>query len=238
MEYSTDGIHPSRTFAFTGPSFLVELGLLFMARIFFFVDGFNLYHALNYFSGAPDRNRYRKYKWLSLAKLAECFARKADKIVGIEYFTTLATWDPAKVARHRVFIKAQISEGVSVVYGEFKLRDKRCRLCGRVYQAHEEKQTDVNIAVRLLQLAFQDQYDKAVIVSGDTDLLPALKAVQRVFPGKEVGVVIPIGKASEDLKKQASFHYKMKEQHLISSQLPDTVVLSDGSLLHRPSTWK
>ena len=210
-----------------------------MARVFFFVDGFNLYHALDFFAGAKDHHRYRKYKWTSLTSLARCYLTdKRDTIAGIEYFTTLATWDQHKVARHQDFIKAQINEGVSVVYGEFKLRDKRCTLCKRIYQAHEEKQTDVNIAVRLLQLAFQNHYDKAIIISGDTDLLPAVRAVQRTFPGKPIGVVIPIGKASEDFKKQANFHYKMKEFHLSSSRLADPLILSDGTVLHCPATWR
>ena len=180
-----------------------------MARIFFLVDGFNLYHALDRFEGAPDSDRYHKYKWISLTRLASCYLTKKDVIAGIEYFTTLATWDPDKVARHRLFIKAQENEEVAVVYGEFKRKDRTCRFCHRPFRSVEEKQTDVNIALRLFQLAIQDRYDNAIIISGDTDLLPAIKAVQSTFPSKQIGVVIPIGRALEDMKKQADFHYKM-----------------------------
>lgn len=168
-----------------------------MARIFFFVDGFNLYHAFD------AHARYRKYKWIGLSKLCACYVvDKKDAISGIEYFTALVTWDPGKVARHNIFIKAQENEGVKVVYGEFKRKDRKCKLCHKIFRTFEEKQTDVNIAIRLFQLAIQDRYDKAIIVSGDTDLLPAIKAVQTTFPSNQVGVVIPIGRASEDLKQQ------------------------------------
>lgn len=209
-----------------------------MARIAFLVDGFNLYHALDHLSGAADHERYHRYKWLSLTKLANCFITKKDRIVAIEYFTTLATWNHEKVARHKLFIRAQESEGVLVVYGEFKRKDRRCPLCKQRFSTFEEKQTDVNIALRMFQLAVQDKYDKVVIVSGDTDLIPAVRAVQATFPSKEVGVVIPIGRASEDLKRQANFYYRMKEHHLASSRFPDTLKLSDGSALNCPEDWR
>lgn len=209
-----------------------------MAKIYFFVDGFNLYHALDNLPSGKDHKRYHKYKWISLTQLVRCFITKQDVIAGIDYFTTLATWDAGKVARHLLFIKAQENEGVNIIYGQFKRKDKYCLLCKKWFVSVEEKQTDVNIALRLFQLAVQDRYDRAVIISGDTDLLPAVKAVQTTYPGKSIGVLIPIGRASDDFKKQADFHHKMKEKHLASSVLPDPLTLKDGTVLNCPANWK
>lgn len=203
-----------------------------MPRIHFFVDGFNLYHALDARAG------YKKYKWINLWKLCSCFVTTKDTLVGVEYFTTLATWNREKAERHKIFIRAQEAQGVSVIYGEFKRKDRKCRICNQTYQSFEEKQTDVNIALRLFQLAVQDRYDKAIIVSGDTDLIPAVKAVRSTFPSKQTGIVIPIGRASEDFKKQADFHYKMKEKHLQSSRFEDNVTLRDGTILSCPLSWR
>lgn len=210
----------------------------FMSKVVFFVDGFNLYHALDYFEHASDHKRYHKYKWISLRRLARCYVTQKDSIQEILYFTTLCTWDLPKADRHKLFIRAQEHEGVSIVYGQFKRKDRTCRLCGRTFQTFEEKQTDVNIAIVLFQYAIKDLYDKAIIVSGDTDLIPAIKAVQSTFPQKQIGVVIPIGRASEDMKLQADFHHKMKERHLQSSRLPDTLALPDKSTLICPPTWR
>jgi uncharacterized LabA/DUF88 family protein len=193
-----------------------------MAKICFLIDGFNLYHAL------AAHKRYTKYKWVSFAKLCSCFVTKADSVAGIEYFTTLATWDPQKVVRHKIFIKAQENDGIRIICGSFKRRDRKCMLCKRVYRTFEEKKTDVNIAIRLFQLAIEDGFDKAIIVSGDSDLLPAMKAVQATFPSKPIGVVVPIGRASEELIAASDFHYRMKEKHLLSSRFPDTITLRDG----------
>lgn len=214
------------------PASLWSWALFFMSKVYVLVDGFNLYHAL-------DTNpAYHPCKWLSLTKLAKCFILGRDALQGVEYFTTLATWDPAKVVRHRLFIKANEAEGVRVTYGEFKRKQRKCPECKSLIKTFEEKQTDVNIALRLFELAVQDRYDKAIIVSGDTDLIPAVKTVQKTFPGKKIGVVIPIGRASEDLKAQTDFHHRMKVQHILSSRFEDILTLTDGSVLECPECWR
>lgn len=146
-----------------------------MAKYIFFVDGFNLYHAVDYYTLGADHFRYRKYKWLNLYKLASLYVGRLDTLEKVILFTAFATWDPGKVARHKLLIRANESVGVEVVYGEFKRKDKLCRLCKRRSPSFEEKQTDVNIALSLFRLAVTDQCDRAVIISGDTDLIPAIK---------------------------------------------------------------
>lgn len=197
------------------PAALWRWVLFFMAKVYVFIDGFNFYHALD------DVRAYHRFKWTNLRKLAGAYVLGSDILEGIEYFTTLATWDAAKVARHQLFIRANEEQGVVVTYGEFKRKERFCGLCHRKFWSREEKQTDVNIALRLLELAVQDRYDKGIIVSGDTDLIPVIKVVHRTFPQKKIGVVIPIGRASEDLKRQADFHHKMKVKHLNSSRFDD-----------------
>jgi len=161
-----------------------------------------------------------------------------DSVEQVLLFTAFATWDPKKVARHRLFIRANESAGVSVVYGEFKRKDKYCRLCKRQFHSFEEKQTDVNIALELFRRAYLGEYDRAVLISGDTDLIPAIKAVRATFPQKQIGVIIPIGKSSEDLVKHADFRFRMKEHHLASSRFPNMVQLSGTATLECPLTWR
>lgn len=209
-----------------------------MAKIVFLIDGFNLYHALDYTESDPNHFRYQRYKWLNLRKLASLYVGRLDTLQEVILFTALATWDPGKVTRHKLFIRANESVGVSVVYGEFKRKDRKCRLCGKKYSAFEEKQTDVNIALTLFDLAVKDKYDRAIIVSGDTDLIPAIKAVRSTFPHKQIGVIIPVGKASNDMIKTADFRFKMRELHLASSRFPDQIILPDRSTLDCPPNWK
>ncbi len=45
-----------------------------MKKVAFFIDGFNLYHAIN------DDERYKKYKWLDLNSLAKKFITHDESI--------------------------------------------------------------------------------------------------------------------------------------------------------------
>jgi uncharacterized LabA/DUF88 family protein len=203
-----------------------------MSRVSFFIDGFNLYHAI------AAEERFRPYRWLDLTKLAQCFVRPQDKLTAVFYFTALATWDAEKVARHRLFIRAQEVYGVKTIFGEFRKKTKRCRICHKTFWTTEEKETDVNIAIQLLEQALKDTYDIAMVISGDSDLLPALRAVKRNYPNKSFGIVIPPGREAELLKKEADFNRKIKFKHLESCRLPDSIKLSNGTTLDCPEKWR
>jgi uncharacterized LabA/DUF88 family protein len=202
-----------------------------MTKVICFIDGFNLYHALNY-------QRFTKYKWLDLSKLTQCFLTKYEHVENIYYFTALATWSPTKINKHKIYIKALQSKSVQTVYGEFKRKTKFCTLCKKYFPTFEEKQTDVNIAIYLLRLAMQERYEKAIIISGDSDLIPAIKSVQKTFPTKKIGIVLPIGRASESLKNIADFHMKMKEKHLTTSLLNEEILLTNNQKIICPHEWK
>ncbi len=208
-------------------------GFLFfkMKKIIFFIDGFNLYHAIK------DIKR-NEYKWLDLDKLARSFIKKDEAIVDVYYFTALAHWNPDKVKKHRVYIKALETVNVKTVYGQFKRRSKVCPVCGRKYWTHEEKKTDVNIAIHLFKLSIENKYDKAFIISGDSDLVPSIRAVKESFPKKEIGVIVPIGRSALDLKSNCDFYMKIKKGHLNSCLFPDKIERRDDSVIIRPSTWQ
>jgi uncharacterized LabA/DUF88 family protein len=195
------------------------------------VDGFNLYHALDWFDGGEteeENRRYRRYKWLSLTKLAKSLLNsESDELVGVDYFTAVPSWDIGKQTRHRFYIRAQEAEGVTVTRGAFRDKDVICKAsCKGPFTVRVEKQTDVNIAVKLVDLAYQNAFDKVLLISGDTDLIPAINLVRHRFPGKEVIAVLPIGKRalSADVRQACNSEIKMNEQHLRDSQLPETVV--------------
>ena len=63
-----------------------------MSRLYFFIDGLNLYHALDHVEAVPDPKRLHRFKWASLTKLCDCYRiNKKDTIVGVEWFTTLVS---------------------------------------------------------------------------------------------------------------------------------------------------
>jgi len=204
-----------------------------MRRTVFFIDGFNVYHALQ-----KDRH-YHKYKWLNYEALPKALVSKDNQIVNIFYFTAYTEWDAAKKARHQSYVKALQLNGIKTIFGKFKLRDKTCTVCKKTYKTFEEKQTDVNIAIALFNSALRDEFDTAMLMTGDSDLVPAVEAVKIAFPAKQIGLVIPIGRSAEELKNACDFHIKMKEKHLRTCQLPDEIALdaTKNITLKRPASW-
>src|SRR5689334_2473890 len=68
-------------------------------RAAFYVDGFNLYHAI-------DDLRDQRLKWVNLKSLCASFLRPDDILVSVNFFTALNRWDKAKRARHLDYIRA------------------------------------------------------------------------------------------------------------------------------------
>ena len=211
-----------------------------MSRYCFYIDGFNVYHALNDIRGGQKRGNfpYRRYKWLNYRKLAESVIGSNDSINGIYYFTAFARWKPSQVIyRHKQYIKALRTVGIETIYGRFMKKYSKCHICNKEFLTHEEKQTDVNIALKLLGDAIEDRYDKALIISADSDLLPAIRAVRKYAPEKEIGVMFPIGRDGYDLKNGTDFRRHMKEKLLEACQFPDEIKVGDN-IIKKPVSWQ
>jgi len=203
----------------------------FMKKVVFFIDGFNFYHSILF----PPK--FHKYKWLDFNKLASLFIQRNEQIEEIYFFTALTNWNRAKVDRHQILINALESVGIKTVYGQFKPKDIECKICKRVFKKHEEKQTDVNIAVYLFKCAIEDRFDRAYILTADSDLKPAITILKDQFPNKEIYVMFPLGRKSNELKDVCDQHIKIKEKHLKSCIFPCTLVMDDGTQLIRPPSW-
>ena len=206
-----------------------------MDRVVFFIDGFNLYHSIIDYNS--KKSTLFDYRWINLRKLSECFIGKNTKLEKIYYFTALASWNPQKVKRHQLYIKALLYNNISIIYGKFRKKTRKCRICHGIYKCHEEKQTDVNIAIKLLSSAFENKFDTAYIISGDSDLIPSINEVQQIFPNKKICVIIPIGRSAYELVQVSDRHMKMKEKHLNSSLFPLEIKLESGESINCPKEW-
>lgn len=203
-----------------------------MAKVMFFIDGFNVYHSLK------DDLKYHKYLWLDFSALAQRFTRRQDTISGVYYFSSYATWKPHSMKRHTMLIDALKSRGVGVVMGKFKEKDRYCKKCGATFKAREEKQTDVNIAVYLFKEALANSYDTAIIMTNDTDLVPAIEGLKSVYPWKKVGVLFPIDRWAKELTDVCDFWRKVEKKDLSKSQFPNQVLIPINVILTRPKSWK
>jgi uncharacterized LabA/DUF88 family protein len=198
-------------------------------RVACFIDGFNLYHAIDNL-GRPH------LKWLDLRQLMSVFTDPArHEVTAVFYFSAFATWRPAPYERHRAYVAALRATGVTPVMGHFKIKDRKCPDCGHEWEGHEEKETDVNAALWLLDEAYRDNYDDAFIVSRDSDLAPAVRMVRARFPAKRLKVIAtPRLRHSKELAQAVgnpNHLAAIKEIHLERSLLPERIVGTAGQVL-------
>jgi len=215
-----------------------------MADVVALIDGFNLYHALDGRSHYGGGYPYHKYKWIDYSELARCFVPRSDWLVEVVLFTASPPWPGAdgKRKRQAALIDANRDLGVLVVWGRFRPVDKVCTLevphARIVYPTYEEKRTDVAIAVGLVGRAYRKAYDKAVIISGDSDLIPAIQEAKTAHPNGAIISVVPIEHRGQALKNEVDLQIAMKAKHLAASRLPDPFTLRSGQVVHCPQSWK
>lgn len=94
--------------------------------------------------------------------------------------------------------------------------------------------TDANIATQILPDVYKDKYDMAMLVSGDSDLVPPIQAIHENFSDKRVFVAFPQKRFNNSLAIVARGSLIIGRKKLVQSQFPDEVVKSDVYLLHRP----
>lgn len=150
-------------------------------RVIAYVDGFNLYFGMK-----EDGN---EFLWLNIQQLASSLLKQGQELIFTKYFTSRVRNNPDKEKRQKTYIEAVETLSLCKIhYGHYQFQIEECRKCGHTYPYSNEKMTDVNIAVEILSDAYLDKYDMALLITGDSDLVPAIKAVHSVFKNKRVFV--------------------------------------------------
>ena len=205
------------------------------SRVIVYIDGFNLYY------GLKSRGWKRLY-WLDPYMLATNLLRSGQSLVGVKYFTARILPNPSDPLKHRrqaIWLEAIESlDRARVFYGHFLPKERRCNSCGATWMSHEEKMTDVNIAVELLRDSYDDVFDTALLISADSDLTAPVEAVLARCPTKRIVVVSPPHRQSKKLESVASATFRLGRKVLQDSQFMDQVAKPDGFVLRRPPSWK
>jgi uncharacterized LabA/DUF88 family protein len=204
-----------------------------MIRVACFIDGFNLYHSLKAL-------HLQHLKWVDLRKLMKRqISGRSETITDVYYFSAYAYWLAPQAIRHQEYVKALQASGVTTILGQFKEKDRHCSSCGTQWKGHEEKETDVSIALYILNEAYKDAYDKALVVSRDSDLKPAVSMVRALFPKKEIVIVAPPNKGhSNDLIAVASGKRKINVRQVEQCLLGPAILDAAGNVIAtRPARY-
>ena len=213
-------------------------------RVIAYIDGFNLYFGMR-------ESGLRRCYWLNLQALAVSLLRPGQVLVATKYFTARITGGrpgdapvrertlDRKRKRQSDFLEAlNTLPDFEMFEGHFLGKDVRCLSCRASWRTHEEKMTDVQIATEMLEDAYDDRLDTALLVSADSDLVPPMRAIRRRFPRKRIVVCFPPGRSSVQLKKAAHASLMISEDQLDAAQFREEVTKPDGFVLRRPERWR
>ncbi len=206
-------------------------------RTIVYIDGFNFYYG---------QLKGTHGKWLDVEALFRRSLGPQNLLVRIKYFTARVQPTPSNPQvniRQDTYLRALQAHcpTVEVYFGHFlrhrvSMENANPPPSRVSVWKNEEKGSDVNLALQLLNDAWLDRFDCAVVVSNDSDLAEALRLVKQQHK-KLIGLVTPGAprrKTSQQLKRFADFVKPVRRWALEESPLPNPI---PGTHLHKPSLW-
>lgn len=198
-------------------------------RLIAYVDGFNFYYGLR-------EAGLHRHKWLNIHRMCESLLKPEQSLKLVRYFTSQVSGKAER--RQSNYLEALTTVGgVEIEYGHFLKTAIRCYRCQNTWKKPEEKKTDVNISVRMLEDAYDDLFDIALLISGDSDLVPPVESIHKRYSDKKVIIAKPPCRRSEQLDQAAHGTFRISNATIRQNRLPDPVIRSDGRKLYAPSTW-
>jgi uncharacterized LabA/DUF88 family protein len=192
-------------------------------RTTIYVDEFNLYYGCL---------KNTNYKWLNLEVLFSNILEDHHSIDRICYFTARFKEYSNDLNAHLLQMAylnvLESLPNLEVIYGRFVSHNVRMPLVTpppntvEVIKT-EEKGSDVNFSVHLLNDAWEDRYECAVLVTDDSDMAEAMRLVKSQFSKKKLGLITPRGRPTSELRKYADFKKTIRDDDLKTAQFSNPV---------------
>ncbi|MAH06785.1 hypothetical protein CMI38_00880 [Candidatus Pacearchaeota archaeon] len=187
-------------------------------RVSIFIDGRNFYH--------EAKNLKKGGLKIRLQDIVQKLVGNRELITAFYYNTLLdRKYDPKRYESHNKFIN--IVKG----FPKFKvvLCDWRKIIGEEGTVRYDTKGDDVQLAHDLLMGAVKDEYDTAIIVSGDADFIPILKTVREEYK-KKVGNAFFRRTSSYKLRKACDFSINLNK---LIRELNEKKKIRDASALSK-----
>jgi hypothetical protein len=157
-----------------------------------YIDGLNFYEA--------SKNKWwYPYGWCDWKKTIQNYSPGATVI--LKYFTSeISPRNRGAKERQQLHLRAMEKvAGAQIIKGQIRQRNVVCRRCNELMVCPRcksdsklvEKQTDVNIAVHLVEDAIDEKFDEAYLITADLDLIPAVRVALRRNVGSRIGILFP-----------------------------------------------
>lgn len=211
-------------------------------RVVFYVDGFNFYFGIKEMSKhQPD---WRKFYWIDIVKFFSRFLADDEELIVVNYFTARPKNKGKRIRQDMLMNcnKAINGDKLKLHYGKYQDKSMTCRAdngCGKEYMHWEEKQTDVSLAIKIIEDCHNNVCDKVVLVSGDSDFLPPLKLVKNYYHQVELSVFFPPFKYTSSIVNLGVniLCLDRNKSRWNSALLPDVVELVNDKKYRKPTEW-
>lgn len=210
-----------------------------MRRVVALVDGFNLYHSL-----AESAKAGHSTRWLDIPNLLRSYLYVIGggaQLVQIKYFSALAhhreSNHPGTVARHSAYLDALRAAGVVVQLHKFSKIHKNCPHCLRRYSLRVEKETDVALGAALLESFAGNHAEVVLLVTGDTDLMPAIMTAKRLFAASVIAAAFPARRKNKLIESVVDIHFDLSLAQYEKYQFADPALGPQGKAVSKPPNW-
>lgn len=249
-------------------------GIILTLRTRIYIDGYNFYYGCLTKSQFKWLDVITLFESKIIPSILYRSAKGADpaemELVtesAIKYFTAKIVESAAKApdsvssqAHYHNALSKKWGGRVKFVFGDYSLYkakqaliseddpDRQPKDCDKVQVWKiEEKRSDVSIALHMFDDAMRNEVDQVILVTNDTDLVPAFEMLELRCPKVVRGLVIPTRKSGDDQKVEryanASLselahwvRHHVTEDELRQSQLPD-VVQGGRRASVKPHSW-
>ena len=158
-------------------------------KIIIFIDGSNLYHIVKSLFPEKKPNDFNFEKFIRYLAGNRSLIRTYYYNVPLDIMQDVKSY----MKQQKFFDKIQRIPNFSFVLCRMQKR----KVDGKII--YEAKEDDIHLAVDMVKLAYNNEYDKAILVSSDGDFVPAVQAVQEK------------GKRVENIGFENKFSYHLKQ---------------------------
>jgi hypothetical protein len=198
----------------------------------FYVDAFNLYYGINEL-GKPH------LKWLNLFSLCtSLIPQESETLIRIVYCTAYKKHDFGKLARHQKYVKALQATGIECVFGHPIVEPMHCNSCSHAWDIEREKETDVNIALRLVLDGIDNVYHHAYLVTADSDQAATAAAIKKRCPHLKLTAVAPPNRNfSTHILKYTNRKIALTEEMISRHLFPQYIFKGGQFVVARPQEY-
>jgi uncharacterized LabA/DUF88 family protein len=157
-------------------------------KVSIFIDGYNLYHSIKTLNKPI-------LKWTNPLSFCKFFTNiKEEEVCRVKFFTAFPHHKPKDVQdRYITYTKALKAYKIEIIEGEFKKKISSFYSDGKKYtrSTFEEKESDVNLSIAIVEDAFEKISDKILVITNDSDIAPAIKMAKEKNSHLKIQVVSP-----------------------------------------------